>query len=153
MADKGKCPEAPEPQGPNGGYQSRRRLYDSLTDIVTDWRETYVRPLCQPLRTRSRLLYSWAGSFTVIIAAPIALTGLAFPSTEDEKSVSGSRILFEFIQLGGTLNLFVIAVLLSGFYAHLIAAAKTRHGPLRLYLSGLLVPVVTISIIRYAWSS
>ena len=41
MADKGKCPEAPEPQGPNGGYQSRRRLYDSLTDIVT-------RNICSP---------------------------------------------------------------------------------------------------------
>ncbi len=60
--------------------------------------------------------------------------------------------LFQDIGSGVWVNV-VFWVIVSAFFATLVAALPTRSGPVRLFLAGLFLPALTVNVIRLTFGS
>ena len=104
--------------------------------IVKSIFETYLQLLDKPLHGSLRFLYATLGSLS-----------LFFSATLIRKIEFDSKIL-AVVPYGEQ----AILVVPSVFFGVLISSAKTKHGPVRLYISGVLLPAFTITVIRATWS-
>ena len=106
---------------------------EKLADAVI---ETYFQLLDDPLPEKMRFLFAWLGATTL------------FGSTFVIRS--GPAIFIDNPRWWVVIPAVVVAPLIFGF---IIASAKTRHGPVRLYLSGLLLSGFVVGVARMVWSS
>ena len=98
--------------------------------------ETYLQLLDEPLHGSLRFLYATLGSLSLFLSATLI---------RDIQYGSGILALVP--------NASQIALVIpSVFFGLLISLAKTKHGPVRLYISGVLLPAFTITVIRATWS-
>ena len=106
---------------------------EKLVDAVI---ETYFQPLEQPLPVWWRLLCAWAGAATVSGSTFITGAGLKMVLDNADK----------------TWVVILVAVVAPAVPGLLIASARTRHGPVRLYISGMLLSSFIAAVVVNIWS-
>lgn len=110
---------------------SMSNVAEKLADAIT---ETYFQLLDQPLPGWERFLFAWLGAATSF--GSVFITG-AGPSMLVNPSI-WDIILFVTVP--------------SSLFGFIIARARTRHGPVRLYLSGLFLSTFIIVLTVRTWS-
>lgn len=115
------------------------QIWDTVRDIVKSAYETYFQPLDEPMFGGYRFAYALAGA--------LSLFGSGVVIREDR--FYHITILLEY---SGFSAFLIIACIPSIFFGFLISTAKTRHGPVRLYISGVLLPAFVIFVARRTWS-
>ena len=128
------------------GNSDMTSMSDAGGKLLDAVHQTYFQPLDEPLKKGARFLYSMLGSFSFFLATPLVLEARSGGIGDDS---------FESVILGhgdAFLTYCIFVAFLSCFYAWIISAAQTRHGPVRLYISGILLPVLLVSLARIAWS-
>ena len=98
--------------------------------------ETYFRHLEEPLHGSLRFIFATLGALSLLIATTILDNDL-------EERLYILELGPEFPAL--------ISLGASAFYGFIIALPETHHGPVRLYLSGLLLPAIVAGVIRYTF--
>ena len=98
--------------------------------------ETYLQLLDEPLHGSLRFLYATLGSLSLFLSATLI---------RDIQYGSGILALVPYASQ-------IALVIPSVFFGLLISLAKTKHGPVRLYISGVLLPAFTITVVRATWS-
>lgn len=111
-------------------------ISDSVDRLVTSAFETYFQLLEKPLPGYMRFLYAELGSLSLFLAAILVL---------DMEPDTGILAL---VKIDITFTLVIFSVL----FGLLVSLARTKHGPVRLYISGVLLPAFVISVIRATWS-
>ena len=106
----------------------------SVAKLVGAFIETYFQPCEPPLNWGWRFLCAWLGSATLFVSAP------AFFGLGPEQWVVGSELLY------------LVWIVGPALYGCLIASAETPHGPVRLYLSGLLLSAFVVGVLLTVWS-
>ncbi|MCY4150962.1 MAG: hypothetical protein OXE94_01830 [Aestuariivita sp.] len=100
----------------------------------------------RPLSTPARLAIALMGSLALF--SVLLFTG-SLNDIQPESGLAGGT-LFRDPAYGGWVVRFV-SVILSLFFAALVAALPTRSGPVRLFLAGLFLPALTINLVRLTW--
>jgi len=121
--------------------------------LINSFRDLYLQPLDEPLPDIPRFLAAFAGSSTYLFGTYLILfTDVVSEVVPDPNSnITGSVTdLFGSIEYSSQL---ILAVVLALVYALLAAAVRVRHGPVRLYMTGLLIPFISTVLIRTAWST
>ena len=116
---------------------------ETAAKFLHEFYETYFQPLEKPLGRGKRFIYALSGAFSLFISGFILLV-FKIPDIFQ-------NTVFEITPFS-TLYYLMAILLLSVFFAYLVSWAETRHGPVRLYLSGVLLPALVIYIIRVAWT-
>ena len=106
---------------------------EKLADAVI---ETYFQLLDKPLPGWMRLLCAWAGAATVSGSTFITGAGLKMVLDNADK----------------TWVVILVAVVAPAVPGLLIASARTRHGPVRLYISGMLLSSFIAAVAVNIWS-
>ena len=106
---------------------------EKLVDAVI---ETYFQLQDEPLPGWGRFLCAWAGAATVL--------GSTF--------ITGAGLMLVLDNADKTWVVILVAVIAPVVPGLLIASAKTRHGPVRLYLSGLLLSVFVVGVVLGTWA-
>ena len=120
--------------------------------LIQSFREVYLQPLDEPLKGISRFLAALAGSSTFLFGTYlIFFYGVDSKIVPDTSSKITESINAAFSNIEPAFQL-ILAVLLAVVYALLVADVPLRHGPVRLYITGLLIPFISTVLIRTAWS-
>lgn len=98
--------------------------------------DTYFQLLDKPLPGYMRFLYATLGALSLFLSAELV------------REIQYEHRVFSIIPVASTLAPIVVACL----FGLLISLANTRHGPIRLYLSGVLLPAFVVAVIRATWS-
>lgn len=106
-------------------------------------RSRWLDPIEKELRTFQRFFAALAGSITFFVG------WVAFKITVEPEIFFGF-IAFETFPIAIIFVTFIIYALV---FACLVAWPAKKVGPIRLYFSGLLLPVITWSILRFTLSS
>jgi len=104
--------------------ESSKKARDKFLDAIF---EIYFRQLDKPLHWFLRFIYASLGAFSLLLST-VFVVG----------SIDISRYVLDLAPNAPAF--FVIGT--SAFFGYLIARANTRHGRIRLYISGLLLPAV-----------
>lgn len=108
-------------------------VIEKLADAIA---ETYFQLLDQPLPGWGRFLCAWLGAAT--------LFGSMFIIQ------AGPGIL---VSTPPSIWVLVLSVIVApSLFGLIIALARTRHGPVRLYLSGLLLSAFVVVLVIRTWS-
>ena len=120
---------------------------ETAAKFLHEFYETYFQPLETPLKWGKRFSYAFLGAFSLFAVAPLLASEIVVQSELDISVKDPVFVItpFMFFYVG-------LIGLLSAFFAHLISWAKTRHGPVRLYLSGVLLPALVIYIMKVTWA-
>ena len=113
---------------------------EKLVDAVI---ETYFQLQDEPLPGWGRFLCAWAGAATLFGSMFVTGSGL-----RNLVQPFNDPSLDSFDKIWIVILTTVIAPLVPGF---LIAAARTRHGPVRLYFSGLFFSVLVVAVTLGLW--
>ncbi|MCY4226210.1 MAG: hypothetical protein OXF20_00680 [Gammaproteobacteria bacterium] len=113
--------------------ESRRTRKKSIDKFIDAVYETYFQRLDKPLRWRLRVTYASLGALTLFVSGAFIVV--------DIDALLEIEGLITYV-----MPLFVLVI--SAFFGFLIAMAETRHGPVRLYISGLVLPAFVIVVIR-----
>ena len=111
---------------------AEKNAAEKLADAVI---ETYFQLQDEPLPGWGRFLCAWAGAATLFGGSMFILK-------------TGPIILVESSSIWTVFWTVVVAPSLPGF---LIAAARTRHGPVRLYISGMLLSSFIVAVVLKMW--
>ena len=111
---------------------SKSNATEKLVDAVI---ETYFQLQDEPLPGWGRFLCAWAGAAT-LIGGSIFLLG------------TGPIMVVESKSIWTVFWTVVVAPSLPGL---VIAAARTRHGPVRLYISGMLLTTFIVAVVLKMW--
>lgn len=109
----------------------RPRAVDKLADAIF---ETYFQPRDKKLHGSVRFLCAWMGAITLFAAYPLTGAGLG--------NVIGSPTKLDDIFVG---------IIVPAIYGALIAMAGTKHGPIRLYISGMFMSALVIGLVLGTW--
>ena len=104
---------------------------DKLADSIV---ETYFQPLSKPLPGWARFLCAWMGSATLFASFHITNAGLG-------KVMDSATKLDDIF----------VSIILPAVYGVLIAIARTKQGPMRLYISGMFMSLLVIGMVLGAW--
>ena len=114
---------------------------EKLVDAVI---ETYFQPLDKPLPREMRFLFTWLGAMTLFGSMLVLRAGpgiLLEPLRSESVDLSIK-----------TLIVILVAVVVPSLPALLIVSAETRHGPVRLYISGLLFSAFIVGVVFGTWA-
>lgn len=134
--------DSPKSSSERSNDSGINRLIDAFIDV-------YLHPLDKPLKPLFRIFVAFIGSSTYLYGSYlIFITEVGQEDTVPNIPGSVSDLFgnYEFFPL------FILTFYLTIFYALVIAAMPVRHGPIRLYLTGLLIPFITTVLIRTAWN-
>lgn len=110
--------------------------------------EVYFEPLSKPLSETLRRRYSFLGSFTFHIWYVLVQIqqsgGLIKEQTLPESTVRTIVLDNLGLILLNPLSTLVIGILFSALYARVIASGYTRHGPIRYFIGGVLLPAFVL---------
>lgn len=109
----------------------------SLAKLLDAAIETYFQPLEKPLPGWMRFFCAWLGSITIYLAPVFYKLG--------PREWGIVEIPFAWLVV-------ILSVVLPSMIGFLIAYAKTCHGPVRLYLSGMILSVFSIGIVYGLWA-
>lgn len=98
--------------------------------------ETYLQLLDEPLHGSLRFLYATLGSLSLFLSAMLI------------RDINYDSRILSLVPYASEVALIIPSV----FFGVLISLARTKHGPIRLYISGVLLPAFTITVIRATWS-
>lgn len=104
-------------------------LYSSCAKLINGVYETYFQPSKTSLNWGWRFLCAWLGAATLFVSA-LGLFGIG-----PGKWITDSKTAY------------LVGIIGPILYGCLIASAKTPHGPVRLYLSGLLLSVFVVGLL------
>ena len=112
-------------------------IFKPLNKLSDGIYETYFRPYNPDgdnlhLSGWSRFLYAWAGSLTLFIFGFLDVT----------------RDMVRRGNYGEAIPYIVVYMIATIFYGFLIKSANTNHGPVRLYLSGLLLSCFVFTLLK-----
>lgn len=116
----------------------KRTLGEFLWEVF----DLQLRKTQRPLPWKMRFAIALSGSLALfsvlfsgrLLVGPQPQYGLAVP-------------LFQDIGSGVWVNV-AVWVIVSAFFATLVAALPTRSGPVRLFLAGLFLPALTVNVVR-----
>ena len=111
-------------------------ISESAARFVDAAYETYFEPRKTPMWLVVRMAFAWLGSVTMFVFSPEILKLLS-----QEKSLT---LLFHDINM-------TIAALTSAIFATVIAAAETKHGPVRLFLFGMMLTAFVLTLANQIW--
>ena len=114
------------------GKMSMSNAAERLVDAVI---ETYFQLLDEPLPRWGRFLCAWAGAATLLGSTFITQAGLGVLLSNADKPWV----------------VILVAVVAPAVPGLLIASARTRHGPVRLYVSGMLLSSFIIFVVLRIW--
>ena len=114
---------------------AKSKAVDKLLGLTI---ETYFQLRNEPLSHPKRFLYALLGSLSLFFSADLV------------REIQFESPILAFVPL--YMKSFLFPILAASFFGFLIAQAKTKHGPVRLYLSGVLLPAFVVSIVRATWS-
>ena len=111
----------------------------SIAKLIEAFIGTYFQLLKTPLPLSTRFFYAWLGSATMFATSPLI-------SPVVVRFLSGDTPLLpdSMLAIG---NMYV-----SFIFAFVIASAKTKHGPVRLFLFGLMLTAFVITLTNGVWA-
>ena len=117
----------------NKVLERRRRRNRTLQEAMV---ETYFQQLDKPLHGFWRFLYATSGSLSFLVS------GLFISVVSDDGVIRIEQAPYAPEVFTG---------LASIFFGFLISRGETRHGRVRLYIAGLLLPAFVIAVTLYAF--
>ena len=138
----------------NDGNGSRPN--DTVGVFLSAIYEVYFQPLESPLTFHSRLLYAFFGSIsffllkavtefiTIIKMSNLVINSPGSTVNELNDILNNLKILTD-LAANPSLILIIISIggLLSLMFAFVISAGYSKHGPIRYFIAGLLLPAFT----------
>ena len=100
----------------------------SIAIVINAAFTTYFSLRENPLPGWARFLFAWLGSVTIFVSVP--MFGIGPP---------------KLLALDNITDIIVIYVLAPSLFGGVIASAKTRHGPVRLFLFGIVMTSFIVS--------
>ena len=131
---------------PKGSSDEDRTLGGFLWAVF----DLHLRQTQRPLPTLARLAIAYTGSLALF--SVLLFTG-SLNDFQPRSGLAGTVFIdpaFRVIGYGGWVFRFVF-VIVSLFFAALVAALPTRSGPVRLFLAGLFLPALTVNLVRLTW--
>ena len=131
---------------PNG---SDRPAGKSASDIIAEFLDavyrTYFEAMDEPLPALRRGLVVFLGAATFAGASFAVVGGAAELSYVFERAFGPGYT--------PSIGVYVsVTAVIAAFFAWLVVTANTRHGPVRLYVSGISLPALTVAAIRAVWA-
>lgn len=114
-------------------------IAQEIAEWLREIRSRWTAPLSKPLSVELQNFFAFAGSFTWMI-------GFVF-------TIRAHPILASLQTAGVTLGIFGVLGVMTFFsfwFGFLVAFSRRKASPVRLFLDGLLLPTVTVSIIAFA---
>ena len=112
-------------------------ISESIAALVAGVRKTYFQTRRRSIHVGWRFACAWAGATTLLVSSTLYVD--RFATSNREIFVQSAPQIMGAMAIGGV------------FFGTLVAVANKNFGPVQLFLSGLLLPAVTISIIRLTW--
>ena len=112
--------------------------------------DLHLRQTQNPLHLSARFAIAFLGSLALF--SVLLFTG-SLNNIQPRSGLAGTIFMdpaLRDIGFGGWGFRFV-SVIVSLFFAALVAALPTRSGPVRLFLAGLFLPALTINLVRLTW--
>ena len=115
----------------------------TLQQLINSVYEIYFQPLPCPMNAFWRFLNAFLGAISIFGTSLYFHFEFVSEFIKDVLDPSASKIFF--------FMLLLFASIISVFFALLVSFAKTKHGPIRIYLSGLLLSAFVVFVVRATW--
>ena len=124
----------------NPNENEKPRISGSVATVVDSAIETYFQPLKDPMHVWLRFLCAWLGSMSIFMAP--FLFGIG-----PQKWITNEG------QIASFWIFYALLTIIPSIFGFLVACAETKHGPVRLYLSGMLLSTFTVVLTYGIWTA
>lgn len=130
--------QVPNPDSKKRSKRSPNPLLKQFARVIKRFDEAWFEPVACGWSRPKRFVYSWSGSITFSVVAGVVLADRWFFDLVADSSL---RWLFGFVVLA------MVAV--SAWFAWLVSWRNENYNPIRLFVSGLVLPAFVWTLVEF----